>query len=198
MIAPIDMKTIYHNSSIIIPNESTTTSTYNFGEKSNIGSVPYSNVDGEIKIYEEYRNSIINQYKNEILTVISQDEFVDGETSHTAVFIQEAYKNDQITFVREALMQIFLSQIRNDQILEGILVMISSVPYETVEPQGPVIALGTLQHHNLELRDRAIQCYEKWNSKKGLNALKSLNCYPKWLQRYVDKVIMYIERDGID
>lgn len=58
------------------------------------------------------------------------------------------------------------------------------------------MALGLLQHENIYLRDRAIQVYEQWNSKKGINVLKTLKCDQKWLQDYVDKVIEYLERDG--
>lgn len=50
----------------------------------------------------------------------------------------------------------------------------------------------------LSVRDKAIQCFERWNSKKGLAYLRNVSCYPKWLQNYVDKVIMYIERDGME
>ena len=31
---------------------------------------------------------------------------------------------------------------------------------------------------------------------KAVEYLKSLNCHPRWLQKYVEKVIMYLERDG--
>ena len=98
----------------------------------------------------------------------------------------------------EALMQIYLKNLSNVHFLEGILVMISAVPYEIVEPKGQTMAMGLLTNKELLIRDRAIQCFEQWNSKKGLEVLKSIECQPKWLQKYVDKVIMYIERDGIE
>lgn len=192
------MSAIYANSSNNIFNEYSPALTYRTSDDPSLRPIAYSNIENELQIYEQIRNNIIRQYEKSIVTIISQDEFLDGEISNAALFIQEACQNGQIEYVRAAIMNIFLSQIRDSHILEGILVMISSIPFDAAQPQGPVIALAMLQHEKLEFRDRAIQCYEKWNSKQGLDALKSLNCHPKWLQRYVEKVIMYIERDGID
>ena len=136
------------------------------------------------KSFEEemraFRSNRINKMYNEINTIINRDE------------------QGQIDYIMEALMQIYLKNLQNVHVLEGILVMISSVPYEVVEPKGQTMAIGLLTNKELLVRDRAIQCFEQWNSKKGLGVLKSLDCQPKWLQRYVDKVIMYIERDGTE
>lgn len=76
--------------------------------------------------------------------------------------------------------------------------MIACVPYEAVSPKGQIMAMGLLTNKILSVRDKAIQCFERWNSKKGLAYLRNVSCYPKWLQNYVDKVIMYIERDGME
>ena len=76
--------------------------------------------------------------------------------------------------------------------------MMGTLNYEKAEPQGQTMALGLLQHEDISVRDRAIQAFERWNSKKGLTVLKSLHCDIKWLERYVNKVISYLERDGKD
>lgn len=161
------------------------------------GSISFSNAEDEVAKYEKNQKQIVQQYMEDILSVILQDEFIDGEISKSAIYINKAYSNDEIEYVKTALMQLYTQNTRNAKILEGIMVMISSVSYDIIEPQGPIMALGLLQHKDLAIRDRAIQCYEQWNSKKGLEALKSLDCHPKWLQQYVEKIIMYIESDGM-
>ena len=162
------------------------------------GSLIYCNEkDFEEKI-REFRNSRVKQMYNEISIIIGHDECVDGEISQSEIFIKQAYERGQMDYVMEALMQIYLKNLSNVHFLEGILVMISAVPYEIVEPKGQTMAMGLLTNKELLIRDRAIQCFEQWNSKKGLEVLKSIECQPKWLQKYVDKVIMYIERDGIE
>ena len=162
------------------------------------GSLIYCNEkDFEEKI-REFRNSRVKQMYNEISIIIGHDEYVDGEISQSEIFIKQAYERGQMDYVMEALMQIYLKNLSNVHFLEGILVMISAVPYEIVEPKGQTMAMGLLTNKELLIRDRAIQCFEQWNSKKGLEVLKSIEFQPKWLQKYVDKVIMYIERDGIE
>ena len=150
------------------------------------------------KEMQAYWRGKVMEFSNEISIIISHDEYIDGEVSQSEIFMKEAYAKEQMGFVMEALMQIYSSNLLNVHVLQGILVMISCVPYEAVEPKGQVMAMGLLSNKELIIRDCAIQCFERWNSKKGLTALKSLNCQPKWLQKYVDKVIMYIERDGLE
>ncbi len=144
------------------------------------------------------REKIITCQMSDIYNIISHDEFIDGETSKSEAFIQDSYGEETFKFIVEALMRLYLSNLNNPHILEGILVMVSSIPYEDIEPEGQIMAMGLLSNTSLAVRDRAIQSFERWNSKKGLAALKSLDCHPKWLQKYVEKVITYIERDGTD
>lgn len=159
----------------------------------------YYNNDKELeREFEEFRKGKIMQFSNEISLIINHDEYVDGEISQSEIFMKEAYENKQMDYVMEALMQIYMDNLSNIHVLEGILVMISCVPYEVVQPKGQAMAMGLLSNKELLIRDRAIQCFERWNSKKGLDVLKSLACQPKWLQKYVDKIIMYIEKDGIE
>lgn len=146
----------------------------------------------------EIREKAISQYENEIRILIRQDEFIDGEVSRSERYMKEGYEQGQLDFIADALMRVYSSNLGDAHMLEGILTMISSVPYEAISPKGQIMAMGLLSNKALSVRDKAIQCFERWNSKKGLGYLKNISCSPKWLQNYVDKVVMYIERDGIE
>ena len=146
----------------------------------------------------EVREKIISQYVNEIRILIRQDEFIDGEVSRSERYMKEGYAQGQLDFIADALMRVYSSNLGEAHMLEGILTMIASVPYEAISPKGQIMAMGLLANKTLSVRDKAIQCFERWNSKKGLDYLKNISCSPKWLQNYVDKVVMYIERDGIE
>ena len=146
----------------------------------------------------EVRENIVLQYVNEIRILIRQDDFVDGEISDSEHYMIDAYNRGQIDYIADALMEIYSSSFGDSHILEGILTMISCIPYEAIAPKGQIMAMGLLTNKNLSVRDKAIQCFEKWNSKKGLDYLKNIECSPAWLQKYVDKVVMYIERDGTE
>ena len=146
----------------------------------------------------EVREKIISQYANEIRILIRQDEFIDGEVSRSERYMKEGYAQGQLDFIADALMRVYSSNLGEAHMLEGILTMIASVPYGAISPKGQIMAMGLLANKTLSVRDKAIQCFERWNSKKGLDYLKNISCSPKWLQNYVDKVVMYIERDGIE
>lgn len=146
----------------------------------------------------EVRENIVLQYINEIRILIRQDDFVDGEISESEHYMIDAYNRGQIDYIADALMEVYSSSFGDSHILEGILTMISCIPYEAIAPKGQIMAMGLLTNKNLSVRDKAIQCFEKWNSKKGLVYLRNIECSPDWLQKYVDKVVMYIERDGAE
>ena len=121
------------------------------------------NLENEMR---KYRYMRIMQMVNEINTLINHDEYIDGEMSQAELFMKEIYSNNQIDYAIEALMQIYSNNLLNVHVLEGILVMISCLPYEAVEPKGQIMAMGLLSNKELIIRDRAIQCFERWNSKK--------------------------------
>lgn len=199
------MEAVMQNSQVVIDNrglqeylDSGTTSKKYMMNTSETMLVYYNNDKELEREMQEFRKGKIMQFSNEISIIINHDEYVDGEVSQSEIFMKEAYENEQMDYIMEALMQIYMDNLSNVHVLEGILVMISCVPYEVVQPKGQAIAMGLLSNKELLIRDRAIQCFERWNSKKGLDVLKSLDCQPKWLQKYVDKIIKYIERDGVE
>lgn len=142
--------------------------------------------------------TLTEQYKQEILIVIRNDIFEDGITTASEKYIADNYNEESCGYIKAALMNIYLENLTNEKILTGVLMMISSIPFENAKPQGPIMALGLLQNMNYSVRDKAVQAFERWNSKQGIPVLRSLKCDRKWLQKYVDKVIVYLERDGID
>ena len=159
----------------------------------------YNKTDDEMVISKDIsidRNGIINIYINTILSVIASDEFEDGEISNSERYMKNNMTLETKDYILDALMKIYMNKYNDEHVLLGVMEMISCMKYEDVDPKGQIMALGLLQHENIYLRDRAIQVYEQWNSKKGINVLKTLKCDQKWLQDYVDKVIEYLERDG--
>lgn len=144
---------------------------------------------------------IVENFHSEILSVIQNDSFEDGEISQSEQYMDEYYNDMNASYIKEALMKIYLEYFSDkyaEHILTGILTMLGVRTYEEMQPHGQTMVLGLLQHRDIYLRDKAIQTFERWNSKKGITILEGLQCDQKWLQNYVDKVIMYLKRDGVD
>ncbi len=167
-------------------------------ERKRVYSYERNIIDYLAVIDKEKRDRLILEYANEIRARILQDEFIDGEVSNSERYIIDLSNSVHFDYVTDAIMRVYSNSLDDVHILEGILSMISCVPYDLVSPKGQIMAMGLLTHKVLLIRDRAIQCFEKWNSKKGLMYLKNIQCSPKWLQTYAEKVIFYIERDGTD
>lgn len=141
---------------------------------------------------------LVQQYMTEILSIIRDDVFEDAIETKSERYIHEVYNDYTCEYIKAALMKLYLDNLSNAHILTGLLMMIGTIPYDKIVPEGQIMAMGLLQNMHISIRDKAIQAFERWNSKKGISVLKSLKCDRKWLQRYVDKVILYIEKDGID
>lgn len=169
-----------------------------FEEDSELSIISINDSTRPDKKIQKSSDEIVNQYQIEMYNIILNDEIEDGTTSASECYIKAVYDEGNKDYIKTALMNLYLNNLGNEKVLTGVLVMISSLSYEESCPQGPIMAMGLLQNKSNTIRDRAIQAFERWNSKKALTVLESLKCDKKWLQDYVDKVILYIKRDGID
>ena len=160
-----------------------------------------SNLSVTNKSFQEIntiRKQLVEQYKIEILSIIQNDIFEDGFYSQSESFIDDQLTHDNIAYIKSALNELYIEFIKNSHVLTGIMLMCGRVSYDDAFPELQTMAIGLLQHKDDEVRDREIQSFERWNSKKGLNVLESLRCEKTWMQRYVNKVIEYIKREGVD
>lgn len=174
---------------------------YNELPKVTSTEITTSNLSATNKSFQEInliRKQLVEQYKIEILSIIQNDNFEDGFYSQSEAFIDEQLTHDTITYIKSALNEVYIEFIKNSHVLTGIMLMCGRVSYDDAFPELPTMAIGLLQHKDDEVRDRAIQAFERWNSKKGLDVLESLRCEKAWMQRYVNKVIEYIKREGVD
>jgi hypothetical protein len=154
--------------------------------------------NNSIQDIELIRKNLVENYKTEILTIIKNDRFEDGMYSQSEAFIDEQYNKKTATYIKSALNELYIDFFRDTHVLTGIMLMAGCISYDSAFPELPTMAIGLLQHEDDEVRDCGIQAFERWNSKKGLIVLESLKCEKKWMRHYVDKVIEYIKREGVD
>ncbi len=145
---------------------------------------------------QKARENIVLQYKNDIINVIRNDYFEAGIISQSENYILNIANTNNYEYIRDAANNLYLEYYNDSHILTGLLIMMGTLSYEDALPQGQTMALGLLQHKEISVRDRAVQVFERWNSKKGLDVLKELHCDQEWLQDYVNKVIKYLEKSG--
>lgn len=148
---------------------------------------------------EVKEEKLINRISFEIKTTILNDVFEDGEISNSVRLMNTLCQEYSLSYVKSAIMKLYTDYYGDpdaEQIMTGILAMISSQSYSRMNPEGQIMSLALLQHKSLYIRDKAIQAFETWKSKQGIKILRGLKCDQKWLQEYVDEVIEYLEEVG--
>ena len=133
-------------------------------------------------------------FTTSLLQKIRYDDFAAGETSDSEEYIEEIAETHGWATTMNWLNTVYLDNYSNSEILIGLMHCLSHFGYENVKPAGPTMALGVLQHEDIFVRDYAIRAFENWNDKEAIPILKALSCEAEWLQDYVDKVIISLER----
>lgn len=172
-----------------------------FEDASSITTENYDDLIAEDEIkksYEEYRKKKVTEYCTRILSIFMNDEFIDGEISKSELYMEKHFNELTKYYILEALSKICIDHFNNPHILEGVLTMLSSVSYDDASPFGVTMCASLLEHTSLEVRDKAVQTFERWNSKKSISILENLTYSPKWFKRYVEEVISALKEGGND
>ena len=148
----------------------------------------------DLKSGEKFREKCYS----ECLSVLQKNDPISGETSLAKQYMYDHVEQYSAELIKDALLRIYDDNCDNVNIVSGILQMFSCLSYEVImsDSKSKEILTGLLSHQNIDLQDDAIQLFEQWNSKKSLPLLKKTKCKKKWLQRYLEEVIDYIEREG--
>ena len=139
-----------------------------------------------------------NKFERDILSLISEDIFIDGEISHSERFMLDHFNNDTSTDILNALSQLYTDHTNNINVCVGIMAMLSRISAKQAGTIGLLVCGLAVAHKSLQVKDRAVETFEEWNSKQTLGILSSIATEPKWFRTYVNSVIKNIEDEGID
>jgi len=138
----------------------------------------------------------IEQYKtkftNSLLQLIHEEIFEYGMENAADEFVQDNLR-DYSLYTKECLGSMLLKHFANVGVLTGLLRIISHIDYEDISPIGQTMALAVLNHENVEVRECGIRAFENWGNIESLNILRHIKCKEKWLQDYLEKVIIDLE-----
>lgn len=150
------------------------------------------------KKFAQYKKIKVDEYSEEILSIFMNDEFIDGEISQSEVYMEKHFNENTSIYILGALNDILIKNFDAPHVLEGILTMLSSISYKAASPEGVSMCASLLGHKSLEVKDKAVQTFERWNSKKGIIILENLDCTPMWFQNYINDVISALKEGGND
>lgn len=133
------------------------------------------------------------EFTEKLLILLKEEHFEYGYENKCDLLVREQMEiNSSVT--REWLNKIFNENFDKPFVLVGILRLISRFQYEEISPEGTCMAIASLSHKNLEVKECGIRAFENWESINHLPILQNIFVEKKWLRDYLEKVINNIER----
>lgn len=74
------------------------------------------------------------------------------------------------------------------RLLWNLLVILSELSYEKLNPWGQFIALSATRNPNRDIQELGIRCFENWEDVDALELLHSCKFEEHWLQEYANEV----------
>ena len=153
--------------------------------------------------FEKTKDEIITEevkkktetFKKEIFDILCKDKYETGEFSKIDFYF-EHISEDSLVYIKPALLSILSENEDDNHIIEGVLHVFSKLPYELMKPHAPTACIALFSHKSIMIKNKAIQVFEKWNSKDSVKQLENHSCSPAWVQQHLENVIKYINEFG--
>lgn len=137
----------------------------------------------------EERLAGLRQFTARVVALTRECIFECGFENELDSFLRECLAKDGMA-TKEWLNEIFLEHFEDVSVVVGILRAIAHLEYDEISPTGPTMALAALSHRDIEVRECGIRAFENWESRDGLEYLKAIRCEERWLQDYLERVIV--------
>jgi hypothetical protein len=167
---------------------------YGFWIDENIKAIIFNTEDNQkaniLLAVQDFRPDTVVDVKHYIrLKTMLQEEITEsGITNPSEEIVKSLYSEDN----RKAnilLNELFIKNFHEPHIIVGVLHIISHFDYDLVSPEGPVMAIASLTHKDVEVREYGVKCFENWQHKDGIKILEHIKADERWLQNYINLVI---------
>ena len=126
--------------------------------------------------------------------MIQHEEFEYGVDTRADALVRDYIKRAPL-YTRNWINDAYIRYFANIPILVGLLRVIARLDYERIFPQGQTMALAALSHKDTEVKDCGVRAFESWGTLESLKILEILHVSPKWLQKYVERVIFDLRKE---
>lgn len=126
------------------------------------------------------------------MSLVHETDFEFGSATLADEFLREAI-HAYGPFAREWINALFLEHFGDPIVISAMLRVIGHIEYKDMHPQGMTMAAAALTHHDIDVRECGIRCFENWENPESVRILKHLSVSEKWLMEYLDCVISDLE-----
>ena len=164
--------------------------------------VDVSFIDGNNSIESGCSVATLNEYSLDslktiytpiFLRIVKEEYLESGYTNSLDDFINGIVLKDPI-IASTWFNYIYLKYNSNNRVMLAMLYAISRIDNILIRPTLSIMALASLSHSDIEIRETAIRCFENWGDSSSLEVLKATHNDPiDWINDYKNNVIQNIE-----
>jgi hypothetical protein len=129
------------------------------------------------------------------LSIIKNEDFEFDQRCESINLVEENLKVNRVAtqnWINKLYLQYFAS---DEKVLLSLLRVIDYFNRELFYPTGQTIALSALVHNSDEIKEMGVRIFENWGSIESLNILKAIKVDTDWLQKYINEVIIDLEKE---
>lgn len=148
-----------------------------------------NNLDNMIlKLLSECQDKYQELFFNTIMNECIEDGYISDSQR-----LYKIIKNEYGDFISSLFLSKIYTYYANDKVIKSILYIMAKLNPKNLNGIEEGIIAFALNNKDYEVRDLALQCFEKWNDIKYLNLLKSLKMDVDFLQEYLECIINTLE-----
>lgn len=166
------------------------------------------------KVHQDYEQPILTNTLEYRIPNFNYKDAKDNTVQHIIYYFKDCYVEDGVSTKLEEyvkhdvipqigcdnafriLNDLYLDYIWNSEVLILLLHTISHFDYDSIKPNGQMMAISALSHDNLEVKDYGIKAFENWNQKKSIKMLQRLETSSEFINEYIKDVVAGLERFG--
>lgn len=128
-------------------------------------------------------------FKNGFRDCLIGDHSDYGTKSMAEVFVENWVDKKGVFQVQFWLGEVYLENQTDPDTLMALLKVVMHVDPKDFQPVNRIVALASLSHASLEVRECAVRCYEYWECSEFYVDLATRPLEPAWLEEYKNSFI---------
>ncbi|GAB6394269.1 MAG: hypothetical protein MdMp024_0581 [Bacteroidales bacterium] len=149
------------------------------------------------KVNDKRLKEFERKFAGHFISCILEEKFEYGIESKADILVKEQMRINA-SMTQDWLNRIYARHFQNQEILIGLLRVISRLDKEEIYPVGYAIARDSLNHKDEIVQETAIRAFESWGGKESLKILEKASVSSKWVKDYLNEVIADLKIEYVD
>lgn len=135
----------------------------------------------------------VNKSVSRIIELVYSDDFVEGESSKTQLYMEYLYHKDRAIFL-ESFNRAWVELYTHESYyIMTFLNVASTISYDWLGYRADSIVMGFNSIDDPYVNEAAIRAIESWEQKSHINILERMRVFDKkWIEQYKLDVIEYL------